>query len=139
MINGVWVVRVRRWNANSRCMSVVICLSPSCPREGSSMFTRKVAATASYDEANPWSSFLAWPLFRKIPATMNTNIGTPPPKKKPKCPSLKRGMLWAWSFPAERNKKYQAPIKLARPFPAPELRAKVFFILQRMRRKTHPK
>ena len=38
--------------------------------------------------------------------------------KKPRTPPKK-----AWGFPAERTKKFQAPIKLARPFPAPELQA----------------
>ena len=30
-------------------------------------------------------------------------------------------------FPAERTKKCQAPIKLAQPFPAPELRAEILW------------
>ena len=41
----------------------------------------------------------------------------------PETPSPRSTESQAWGFPAERTKKCQAPIKLARPFPAPELRA----------------
>ena len=64
--------------------------------------------------------------FQKNPRAHKNKIGTPPPpKKNPKYPPHpKRGILWAWVFPAERAHFSRAPIKLAQPFPAPELRAK---------------
>ena len=56
-------------------------------------------------------------------------IGTcppPPPKKKPKYPPLKRGICGHGGFSCRKNAIFQRPIKLAQPFPAPELRAKNF-------------
>ena len=40
----------------------------------------------------------------------------------------KGGILWAWGFSSRKNEKIcQAPIKLAQPFPAPELRAEILW------------
>ena len=71
-----------------------------------------------------WQSWFS----RKKPHAHKNRIGTSTPpfqKKKNTTPPLKRGILWAKGFPAERTKKCQAPIKLAQPFPAPELRAEI--------------
>ena len=65
-------------------------------------------------------------LLGKIPTPIKLKLALPPPRsKKSQNPPLKGGILWAWGFPAERTKKSQAPIKLAQPFPAPELRAEI--------------
>ena len=64
---------------------------------------------------------------RKIPAPIEIKSALPTPAQKPKIPPpLKRGVLWAWGFPAERKQKFQAPIKLVQPFPALELRTNIF-------------
>ena len=66
----------------------------------------------------------------------------PPPNPKPPPPPPKRGILWAWVFPAERPHFFQAPRKLAQPCPAPELRAKKFtdtWIFLRIGRTASPK
>ena len=82
-----------------------------------SEFARKTART-SHARTSPLHP-------QKNPRAHKNKIGTPLPPKKPKDPPLKRGMLWIWDFPAERTHFCQAPIKLARPFPAPELRTKI--------------
>ena len=65
--------------------------------------------------------------FQKNPCAHRKKSALPPPKTQNTPPPLKRGILWARGFPAERTqKKTQAPIKLGRPFPAPELQAKFF-------------
>ena len=62
------------------------------------------------------------------PHAHKNKIGTStPPSKKPQQPPLKGGMLWALGFSSRKNKKCQAPIKSARPFPAPELRAEILW------------
>ena len=43
--------------------------------------------------------------------------------KSPIYTHLKRGSLWAWRSSRKRTRQSQAPIKLAQPFPALELRA----------------
>ena len=75
--------------------------------------------------------------FRKIPVPIKMKSALPPPPKKPKIPPPpKRGILWTWRFSCRKNAFFQAPIKLAQPFPAPELRAenftdtRIFLILQ---------
>ena len=61
---------------------------------------------------------------RKNPRAHRNKIGTctPPLSRNPNTPPLKRGILWAWGFSSRKNQKCQAPIKLAQPFPARELR-----------------
>ena len=66
-----------------------------------------------------------------------------PPQKTQNTPPLKGGLLWTWVSPAERTHFCQAPITLAQPFPAPELRTEIlrtrgfFWIFQE--RKIGPK
>ena len=68
---------------------------------------------------------------RKIRAPIKIKSALPPPPPaKPKIlppPPLKkkRGILWTWVFLAERTHFVQASIKLAQPFPAPELRTRI--------------
>ena len=60
----------------------------------------------------------------KSPALIKIKSALPPPNPKYNPPPHppKRGILWTWRFPAERTQKFYASIKLAQPFPAPELR-----------------
>ena len=61
------------------------------------------------------------------PRAHKTKIGTPPPKKPQIPPPPKtRNFMGMEGFPAERAQFFQAPIKLAQPFPARELRANNF-------------
>ena len=50
-----------------------------------------------------------------------------PPPQTTTLPPLKRGILWTWVFSCRKNAFFQAPIKLAQPFPAPELRTNNFY------------
>ena len=65
------------------------------------------------------------PKSQKNPRAHKNKISTPPPKK-PKIPPLKRGILWTWVFSCRKSTFFQASIKLTHPFPAPELRTKIF-------------
>ena len=66
------------------------------------------------------------PFSQKNPRAHKNKIGTFPPPPKPKnTPPLKRG-IYGHGFPAERTHFFQASIKLAQPFPAPELRTNIF-------------
>ena len=53
------------------------------------------------------------------------NQRAPIKRKSPRYPPLKRGILWTWAFPAEKAHFFQASIKLAHPFSAPELRTRI--------------
>ena len=60
---------------------------------------------------------------RKNPPHIKIKLACPPPlPKNPRTPSLKRGILWTWGFSSRKNQKCQAPIKLAQPVGALELR-----------------
>ena len=61
--------------------------------------------------------------FQKNPRAHKNKIGTPPPPPKKTPP--KRGNFMDKGFPAERTHFFQASIKLAQPFPAPELRTRI--------------
>ena len=64
--------------------------------------------------------------FQKNPHAHKNKIGTStPPFQKIHDPPLKRGISWTRGFSSrkKKTKKCQAPIKLAQPFSAPELRA----------------
>ena len=52
----------------------------------------------------------------------------PPPPENPQIPPPPQNEEFYGheGFPAERMQFFQAPIKLARPFPAPELRENIF-------------
>ena len=63
------------------------------------------------------------PRAHKIKSALPTS---PPPKKKPKIPPPKTRNFMDMVFPAERKHFCQASIKLAQPFPAPELRTKIY-------------
>ena len=69
------------------------------------------------------------PSLLQNPHANQNKIGTSTPLlKKPRTPpppKNKGGILWAWGFASRKNpkKESKAPIKLARPFLAPELRA----------------
>ena len=63
---------------------------------------------------------------QKNPRAHKNKIGTSPPPPQTQNPPLKRGILWKKCvFPAERAHFFQASIKLAQPFPAPELRTRI--------------
>ena len=62
---------------------------------------------------------------RKPPAPIKKKSALPPPpQKKPKYPPAKTN--GHGGFSVERKQKFQAPIKLAHPFPAPDLRTKFY-------------
>ena len=62
--------------------------------------------------------------FRKILAPINLKSALPPPKTRNTPPPKTRNFM-DMAFPAERTHFFQASIKLAQPFPAPELRTKI--------------
>ena len=62
--------------------------------------------------------------LRKIPAPIKIKSAPPPPKPKIPPPPKTRNFMDT-GFPAERRQKFQAPIKLAQAFPAPELRTRI--------------
>ena len=64
---------------------------------------------------------------QKNPRAHNNKIGTSPllPQTQNTPPALKREFYGHGGFPAERTQKFEAPIKLAQPFPAPELRTRI--------------
>ena len=62
--------------------------------------------------------------YQKNPRAHKNKIGTPPPKKNPTPPPKTRNFM-DMVFPAERTHFLQASIKLAQPFPAPELRTQI--------------
>ena len=63
---------------------------------------------------------------QKNPRAQKNKIGTSPPPPKPKIPTPpKTKNFMDMAFPAERTLFFQASIKLAQPFPAPELRTKI--------------
>ena len=68
--------------------------------------------------------------FRKIRAPIKIKSALPPPPKPKIPPPPKRGILWTWVSPAERTQFFQASIKLAHPFPAPELRTRILRTLK---------
>ena len=64
--------------------------------------------------------------FRKILAPIKIKSALPPPPPNPKIPPPKsRNFMDMGFFPAERAHFFQATIKLAQPFSAPELRTKI--------------
>ena len=71
---------------------------------------------------NPMSRF-----NQKNPRAHKNKIGTPPPPQTP----LKKGEFYGHMvFPAERTHFFQVSIKLAHPFPAPELRTRILRTLR---------
>ena len=60
---------------------------------------------------------------QKNPRALKNKIGTPPPPTK--TPPLKEEFYGHAFFPCRKNAFFQAPIKLAQPFPAPELQTKI--------------
>ena len=68
--------------------------------------------------ATAFSSFL-----QKNPRAHKNKIGIPPPP--PQNPPPKKGNFTDMVFPAERTHFFQVSIKLAHPFPAPELRTQI--------------
>ena len=67
-------------------------------------------------------------MSQKNPRNHKNKIGTPsPPKPKlPPPPPPKSRNFMIMGFPCRENALFQAPIKLAQPFPAAELRTKKF-------------
>ena len=64
--------------------------------------------------------------IQKNPRAHKNKTGTPPPNPKyPPPPKTRNFMDMKVFFSAERTQKFQAPIKLAQPFPAPELRTRI--------------
>ena len=71
-------------------------------------------------------SALGWvPFNQKNPRANKNIIGTPPPPppKTQNTPPLKQGILRTWVF-LQKERIFQASIKLAQPFLAPELRTR---------------
>ena len=68
------------------------------------------------------------PIFRKILAPIKIKSAPPPPPKKNSKypPPQKNEEFYEQSFSCRKNAFFQAPIELAQPFPAPELRAENF-------------
>ena len=69
--------------------------------------------------------------FRKILAPIKIKSALPPPAPKPNFqntlpPPNEEFYGHSRGFPAERRHFFQVSIKLAQPFPAPELRTKIF-------------
>ena len=64
--------------------------------------------------------------IRKIRAPIKIKSALPPPPQKTQNtpPLLKRGILWTWFF-LQKERIFQASVKLTHPFPAPELRTKI--------------
>ena len=65
-----------------------------------------------------FDNFCAAPFFRKIRAPIKIKSALPPPPQK-------KGNFTDMVFPAERTHFFQVSIKLAHPFPAPELRTRI--------------
>ena len=66
------------------------------------------------------------PSVRKILAPIKIQSALPPPPQKTKIPPPKtRNFMDMAFFLQKKNAFFQAPIKLAQPFPAPELRQKM--------------
>ena len=67
---------------------------------------------------------------QKNPRAHKNKIGTPPPPKPklPPAPPENEEFYGHGGFPAERTQKFEAPIKLAQPFPAAELRTRILQI-----------
>ena len=72
-----------------------------------------------------WKSFV-----QKNPRTHKNQIGTSPPPKTQNSPPPKTRNFMDMGFPAERTQFFHVPIKLAQPFPAPELRTKILWTLK---------
>ena len=67
-------------------------------------------------------------LLSENPGAHKNKIGTPLPPKNPKYPpppQKNEEVYGHGGFPAERKQKFQAPRKVAHPFPAPELQTKI--------------
>ena len=64
--------------------------------------------------------------FQKNPRAHKNKIGTPPPPKTQNTPPPRTRNFMGMGFSCRKNAFFQAPIKLAQPFPAPELRARDF-------------
>ena len=64
------------------------------------------------------------PFFRKILAPIKIKSALPPPPPQTPPPSKTRNFM-DMGFPAERTHFFQVSIKLAQPFPAPELRTRI--------------
>ena len=60
--------------------------------------------------------------FRKILAPIKTKSALPPP---PKTPPQKNAEFYGHGFSCRKNAFFQVSIKLAQPFPAPELRTRI--------------
>ena len=64
-------------------------------------------------------------LFRKNPRAHKNKIGTSPPPAKPKIPPP-NPKFYGHGFSCRTDAFFQASIKLAQPFPAAELRTKIY-------------
>ena len=84
---------------------------PSALRDGSAPPTCKAARTL--------------PGLLSLDVFMFMSEKSSRPKNKIGTPPLKGGILWTWVF-LQKQRIFQAPIKLAQPFPAPELLTKNF-------------
>ena len=73
--------------------------------------------------------FVAYLLFfGKIPTPIKIKLALPPPHpKKPRTPPSKEEFYGHGGFPTGRTQNCHAPIKLAQPFWAPELRAEILW------------
>ena len=69
-----------------------------------------------------WCDFRLW--LPKNPRAHKNKIGTPPPPKNPIPPPPQTEEFYGHGFSCRTDAFFQASIKLAQPFPAPELRTK---------------
>ena len=71
--------------------------------------------------------------FGQIPTPIKIKLALPPPPSKtprPPPPPKRKNFMGMGGFPAGRTQKCQAPIKLAQPFAAPELRAEILWSIR---------
>ena len=65
-------------------------------------------------------------IYQKNPCAHKNRIGTPPPPKTQNTPPLKRGILWAWVFPAERKHFSRGPY-IGTAISGPRIAGKTFY------------
>ena len=81
------------------------------------------------EKLRPWSEFLGRENSdhgQKNPRAHKNKIGTSPPQKTQNIPPPQNAEFYGHGFSCRKSAFFQVSIKLAQPFPAPELRTKNF-------------